>query len=339
MDIEESNKIIKKELEPVEPVIRTMADDLAVLSDKEPITPIKQKKALAPKNLPVLSQSIKSDKKPLAKPVKDRPKTSFPKLTLISLIFILIIGAVGGFFYWWNYLRVVPAPASHSRCENNQCVVIEGQGQDQCLTDQDCQPVEPTLPVSIIPVSKTETITFNLQEKDKLPGQLKTIVNQEQATSTLNRVLIKMDNGQQREYLSLANLSAILKLNFPEKVLSMIAVDEVQADNYTLFSSSQAQGNHLGLVLELQQGVDLIEDLKIWEDTIKYDLEPLFLEEQIPASLTEEFQDNAYRNIAIRYMNFPGPDLSIDYALAANKLVITTSRESMYAAIDVLLGD
>ena len=84
---------------------------------------------------------------------------------------------------------------------------------------------------------------------------------------------------------------------------------------------------------------DKIEDLKIWEDTIKYDLEPLFLEEQIPASLTEEFQDNAYRNIAIRYMNFPGPDLSIDYALAANKLVITTSRESMYAAIDVLLGD
>ena len=64
------------------------------------------------------------------------------------------------------------------------------------------------------------------------------------------------------------------------------------------------------------------------------DLKKFFIGETLgmPASL--EFQDNNYRGTLIRYINFPEPDLTIDYAFANNLFILTTSRESMYKIID-----
>jgi hypothetical protein len=46
--------------------------------------------------------------------------------------------------------------------------------------------------------------------------------------------------------------------------------------------------------------------------------------------------DLRYSDVPIRYTNFPVPDLSIDWAIYDNVLLITTSRESMWQSIDVL---
>lgn len=51
---------------------------------------------------------------------------------------------------------------------------------------------------------------------------------------------------------------------------------------------------------------------------------------------TPDFQDNAYNGVAIRYINFPLPDLSIDYAIIPDQrlYIVATSQEAMYAIID-----
>ena len=81
----------------------------------------------------------------------------------------------------------------------------------------------------------------------------------------------------------------------------------------------------------------LVQDLIDWEATIKDDLKELFLIENLSDAATEEFQDKIHNDVYIRYMNFPTPDLSLDYALINGNLVIATSRESMFAIIDKLL--
>jgi len=49
-----------------------------------------------------------------------------------------------------------------------------------------------------------------------------------------------------------------------------------------------------------------------------------------------KFLDNYHKGVHIRYINFPQPDLSIDWAIKDDILLITTSRESMWRSIDVL---
>lgn len=50
------------------------------------------------------------------------------------------------------------------------------------------------------------------------------------------------------------------------------------------------------------------------------------------------FQNNTYKSVSVRYLNFSLPDLSLDYALIPDKqlLLIATSQEAIYAVLDRL---
>lgn len=81
---------------------------------------------------------------------------------------------------------------------------------------------------------------------------------------------------------------------------------------------------------------------KEWELNMSESLKELFSLD-VSKQASPDFLDNTYRGVSIRYKNFPYSDRSIDYAiiLASNGksyLVITNSRESMYSAIDKLVG-
>ena len=78
-----------------------------------------------------------------------------------------------------------------------------------------------------------------------------------------------------------------------------------------------------------------------WEQTLPEALLDFF-------QITDEsdqiaFDDNSYRDVSIRFMNFPSPDRSIDYAFVSSAtgntyLVVANSREQIYSIIDTLLG-
>ncbi|MEX2090530.1 MAG: hypothetical protein WD989_00120 [Candidatus Paceibacterota bacterium] len=79
-----------------------------------------------------------------------------------------------------------------------------------------------------------------------------------------------------------------------------------------------------------------------WEPTMAADLREIFTLNPAKQS-SQEFMNNTYQGVAIRYKNFPNPDRSIDHGIVnatngRSYIVITNSRESMFAAIDVLKG-
>jgi len=312
-----------------ESFIRTMADDVAVLNKGS---------SVPPNSLPI----IKPDKKPvLSKKVELKSSNiKIPKrqskyfFIIFGLIAILIVIGTGGFFYWWNYLKsVTPIVVTHFECQDNQCIIIEGDGDSKCQIDAECQPIiqELLIPDSLIPVNETKTIELIVGQENLLPGQLSLIIDEGQASSTINRILVKSVDQEEEKYIDLNTLILALNINIPENILSAIT------DDYTLFLYRQEEGNRLGIVIKMGESDTLVQDLNNWEDTMIDDLDQLFLIEDIPDTHSEEFQDKIYKDVYIRYMNFPMPILSLDYGIIAGNLVITTSREAMFNAIDTLL--
>jgi|GEM_PF-1274351 len=355
-NMEGSNQPHKEE----ESVIRTMASDIKRLS----------KKGAPPEGLPVFSmpekeqekikeeegkkavQQIRQEpeakkegieknkqgaKEKIYKKVEDKRaqnRKNPMKLVMIISIIVLIAGGLGGFVYWWNYLRAIPPlpVITHYECQDSQCISINGEGTDQCQIHQDCEPVEPIEPVipeALMPIHSTNTIEFT--EQDNLIEKI--IAIELEKNDIVNRLIVKKDN----QILNLLDLISILNLVIPENISSSFAEAEIIGDNYTLFLYKQTQGNRLGLVIKIAQSETLATNLKDWEITMTNNLESLLLIEEIPPAFTEGFQDNIYRDIAIRYLNFPDPGLSIDYGIPDNKLILTTSQESMYAIINLLM--
>jgi len=331
-------------------VIRTMAKDIAALGG-EPVPPPEavkpeKEKTPPPTELPVA--------KPAVKPVffkgltewlervssKATAKGSRLKLIIVGLAIIVLFGGTGGFFYWWGYLRQPPPPPiiTHYECRNFQCLSVQGEGESECQADEDCQPVEPTVPEPLISVDETQTIELTLGEEKRLISELNLVAEEAQASSTLRHILVKVVGEREKKYLDLENLFSALEIEVPENILAAVptTTPERTGSNYTLFFFSQSAGNRLGMVMEIEEdSLDLM--LKLWEESMKTKLRPLHLNLKYEPAATEEFLDNVYRGVAIRYINFPDPTLSIDYVVVEDKLIIATSRAAMYATIDALL--
>jgi len=294
--------------------IRTMADDLPASSLSSPIPP-KSSKAKIPK------------------------KKLKPFFIILGLTIVLIVIGTGGFFYWLNYLKPIVSDIVHFECQDNQCISIEGEGENKCQDDLECQPIEPIEPITqepIIPESliladETKIIELIADQENLLLGQLNSVINEEQATSTIKRILVKIIDKQEERYIDLNTLILALNINIPENILSAIAGD------YTLFLYKQDEGSRLGIVIEMGESETLVQDLNDWENTIIDDLNQLLLTEDILNAHSEEFGDKIYNETYIRYMNFPTPALTLDYGIVSGNLIIATSRESMFMVIDKLL--
>jgi hypothetical protein len=200
------------------------------------------------------------------------------------------------------------------------------------------EPAEPVIPETIIPITETKIIELAIGEEDLLLERLKLTAIEKQTSNTLRRVLVKLVSPVEKKYARLDTLLSSLGITLPISIRQSIATSTLERENHTFFFYSQPEGNRLGLVINMKESSTLVQDLKTWEESMIANLRPLLLRDDVPAAATQEFQDNTYREIAIRYINFPDPSLTIDYALVADKLVITTSRESIYAVIDALLS-
>lgn len=264
------------------------------------------------------------------------------KFSMITAAVILILGGVGGFLYWWNYLRVAAPPiaVTHYQCQDFQCVSVEGEGVDQCQTEQDCQPAEPEIPQSLIPVDETELIEIETGCGELFVQSLKLILEKDREEGALARILIKTVSRTERKYADLNHFLSLLGFSLPEKIVQSAVEDKLGGANYSFFLYNQAEGKRLGFVIKITEEADLSGEFKEWEANVMEDIGALFvnLDPQALSAAVEGFQDNIYSGIAIRYLNFPNPDLSIDYAVVGDKLIVATSRESMYAVIDALLS-
>lgn len=291
---------------------RTMEKDIEELKKKSGI--IDSKKLPEPPAPPLKTPKLPEAPKP-PEALKPSKATKLPKVTkpskkrkrkilvpLITIVIILLV--VGGVIYWWNYLRV----------PKEEEPKIEKQ--------------ELEIPVSLIEVDVSGTVEIKEGEDEALFGKLKERAAQEQEQGTFQRILIKNIGLEKDHFLSFQEIAEILYINIPLNILNSLT------EEHTLFLYSQKEGNRSGVIIKVRDTQNLADYLKFWEETMETDLALFFLDKKINESIDEEFKDNIYKDIDIRYLNFPDPSLTIDYVVVENYLIITTSREGMYGVID-----
>lgn len=296
---------------------------------------------------PLAGGSKPAESKPLAKPaIVPSPKDvsipaaslkSFmsPKMFIPGVILLLLVAA--GVGYWFFILR-----GGH-------------EGVDTVVSPSPSK----TAVSSVQPPPRASQLSSFFSTRHLLPikkgeGQNLTSVLPEIERLSLidprEHILLDPRSEGGEDYSFSGFLNRFL-IDFPANMLS--AVDEKTFDliwsaqkekfvngKKTSYGSNEEE-HRLALAVRVTNAEQARKMMLGWEATLPQDLQNLFT---LPVfSEQSSFSPASHRNIAVRYMNFPTPDYSIDYAVVTAKnnddyLVISNSREQMFSIINVLLG-
>lgn len=238
-----------------------------------------------------------------AKPRKiitPKVKKARTKKILIILIIVLAIIALGVFFYWQG-TRPEPLPLPEPPTN------------------------EINVPASLIPVDETKIL--KIENNISFKNLLRDEAGLEQLSGTMKRI-IPVKN--ETEILSLSDLVKELGIAIYPYVFSELK------NNYTLILYGQDKEKIIGLIVETNNPDKIKEQSRYWEATMVEDLKNLFLLKKPGNPTTAFFRDNTHKNVLLRYINFPNPDLTIDYAVLDNLFILSISKEAMYNIIDRL---
>lgn len=298
--------------------------------------------------------TIPFKKEPISFPIPpEKEIIKFPKESKFSiksiLFFIFLLGIISSLIYFFkNYkptpsLTVPPLPPEkivelpqpqlvfHKKCQEQKCVIVEGEGEDTCQEDKDCIPKPQPLPVFAIGVFE-EIELNNLTFEEFLP-LLDEFFKKEYPPKTFIEIIPKFN----KERVNINQLFEILGFEPPLEIKENV-------EDYTLYLYSQQElfnqlrRNRLGIAFGIKsEKIETVkETLRKWEEKIIDDLEKIHRLWRRGRPKTSHFVDNTHLGILIRYINFPFPDLAIDLAIVKDVLLITTSRESMWISIEVL---
>jgi len=122
--------------------------------------------------------------------------------------------------------------------------------------------------------------------------------------------------------------------NFPQDITDRMT------SNYNLVAYSESDSGRLGLILEVNDVQAVQEILSDWERTMATDLAVLYFNNSLNLedASSEDFIENIYSDVSIKYRNFPSPDVAIEYAVVGNKLIFATSKNSMLALVDYIVS-
>jgi hypothetical protein len=216
---------------------------------------------------------------------------------------VILIGA-GGLFYWLGKKTPPSSPTPPS---------------PPIITPQPSTPIISINETKIISLTSDKSLFELLKEEAKL----------EQSIGTFKRIAVLKN---EREFLSAVELLQNLEISIPPYALNDFK------NNYTLVLFNQSTGKRVGIIIELQNPENLKEQLKTWEPTLLDDFKN-FYPSQVPGPrASQTFLNDAHQSVAIRYVNLPRSDLTLNYTILNNLLVIGTSKELMYTVIDKILG-
>lgn len=109
-------------------------------------------------------------------------------------------------------------------------------------------------------------------------------------------------------------------------------------NNFTLFLFLDKGSPRLGLSIKIKGKSDAKKFLAASEGTLPISLKNLLLVEKPPTEAFPVFASAKYREAPVRYFNFPAQNnLSLDYVLAKDFLVIATSKNTSEALVDLLI--
>lgn len=238
-------------------------------------------------------------------------------IAIAVVIFIILIAGAGGYYFWMTRVSV----------PLEQNIITEN---------------EETLPLEeeIIP-SETETqLTLSSQNSNYLQ------INLNQATAeslkqTLDEYALKVSKTNEVgafEFLitdetntpvTFQDFATTLNINLSTEISAQIGQD------FSLYIYNYGEKTRFGLALTVLNDAFLKTALSKEEANLFTSLSPFYPNLTLPAK--NIFSPAIYKNYTVRYLNITSPeDYAVDYATIGNKLVIGTTRETLYSILDKL---
>ncbi len=187
---------------------------------------------------------------------------------------------------------------------------------------------EPVIPASLIPI--TETKTLEIASAEELESKLSEFLKAGGfSSSKFYRILIK--NSSENKILDMKEFFDALQVKTPETFYQKVDLA------FTFFLYPSEKYNRLGFIAEVNEGEDMSAFLKSWEKTMEGDFETLFslMGKESPA-LISYFRAAKYQGVSFRFQTFSKQDMGICYSILDNKLIWTSSWESLTKVIDLL---
>ncbi|MBU1102432.1 DUF3352 domain-containing protein [Patescibacteria group bacterium] len=315
--------VAKGEIKPAAPTI--------------PLTPKPAPPPPLPPAPPSVSPPAPPPKPPVQKPLPPLPtpvlpiteipepgrKLAWGKIALIAGLLIVVSLSIGGWIYWKN---IKPEPTASVTPSATSTPLV--------------------LPSPLFSMDEQREIELAAAQETNL-NEITQLFDPLKEASVFAQIIFETSANGQKKIPTLSELSALTGF----ETLALSLADYLQPEKYTFFIYNQTeagsspfsggQRGRLGLVVALkdaQKAKELASKLKELEPFIPTNLKGLLADKSVYLPDTVSFLDNTYKNIPIRYINFPTAALSIDYAVVNDMLVVATSKESMYAAIDRLLN-
>lgn len=305
------------------------------------------KKAVPPAQLPteksefsLQDQSLKKNKKDIATSNKAGDKSSDLEKKIkvkknnnkIILLIILLIILVCAGLVFYNYFIL----------QNKNEEIIFLPEETEKLDKEKIKSIIPKIPFipdilnpeipttqPFIPIEEIFSFGISSDEEFDLITAL------DNYTETLKEIpeiaLIEIKEGDKK--IDLEKLIQKINIEIPKKI-----ADGFSKNNYGLIFFDFENENRLAIVTEVNDGdmEKMKKNISQWETAMIDDLKLLFLKTEIGFPSTANFKENIYKEVKIRYMNFSEPNTTIDYAFVDNKLILATSKKSIYKIIGIL---
>lgn len=187
-------------------------------------------------------------------------------------------------------------------------------------------------PSPFFAVEASRTVTIDAKNRVGFLQVLEDSYREAERLETFKRIAVKMQDGPEERFLTMADLADLLRMSPPRALLERVSGPAM------IFFQATEEGNRFGLAVKTSDPDRIFLDMLSWENSILVDLRNLFFDAQ-PESSIVPFEDRTYRNIDWRFQKLSTSiDLGIGYTVfpAKNLLVITTSRDSMETAINRL---
>lgn len=291
---------------------------------------------------------------PLASEIIKPRKSKIMILAFLALVVLVFIGGE----IWWFFLREKPqtAPAAGTNellpepsLENMNNLLPpppESVTPSTNLAPEESAPTEITALPDLLAFDRAEIITIDSVDTAGIARALGNLSSLGLKEDELVKIILQSTSTPAAK-VEFNDLVGALKLKLPPVVNEML-----NSGDFNLFvfganafdqdicrhnknNTASCFGPRLGLVFKLSQSTGLASALKSWEKTMVSDLKALILA-KIGSPATAVFQNGTYNNQILRYKNLPLNTITIDYALAGDLFILTTSKSSMLRAIDAL---
>lgn len=267
---------------------------------------------------------------------------------------MMLLAALGAAFIifiageiWWFFLRTPGTPPEATTTQND--ILPPPQELSPLLPPEEL--LEPANELAsltaILSYDRTEIIAAEDNMAPAIDAAVESFDGDSVNSDELVRLTIKtiaLDGPDTSELATLDDVIKGLGLKMPQNVRQSLSDDfDLFIFGANLFDKDEClrlkntapscYGPRLGLAAKISEPSQISSVLKAWERTMATDLKPLILAKAGKAT-SASFLTGTYKGKTIRYKNLPLSTITVEYAVADDVLIITTSKNSMLKAID-----